>query len=44
MVVSTEPMISISGAGGFRYADMLLITEEEIELFTKFDNGLIIKP
>ena len=44
MVVSIEPMISVPGIGGFRHADMLLITDEGCELLTTFDNGLIIKP
>ncbi|MFT7555926.1 MAG: creatinase, partial [Planctomycetota bacterium] len=43
MIVSIEPMISVEGIGGFRHADMLLITETGSELLTTFDNGLIIK-
>lgn len=43
MIVSIEPMISVEGIGGFRHADMLLITEEGSELLTTFDNGLIVK-
>ena len=44
MVVSIEPMISVEGIGGFRHADMLLITDQGSELLTTFDNGLIVKP
>ncbi len=44
MVVSMEPMISVEGIGGFRHADMFLITETGAELLTTFDNGLIVKP
>ncbi len=43
MVVSIEPMISVKGIGGFRHADMLLITHDGAELLTTFDNGLLVK-
>jgi creatinase len=43
MIVSIEPMISVEGIGGFRHADMLLITDDGSELLTTFDNGLIVK-
>jgi Xaa-Pro aminopeptidase len=38
-----EPMISVEGIGGFRHADMFLITDHGAELLTTFDNGLIVK-
>ncbi|MEM7292357.1 MAG: Xaa-Pro peptidase family protein [Pseudomonadota bacterium] len=44
MVVSIEPMISVPGIGGFRHADMLLITDSGAELLTTFNNELIVKP
>ena len=43
MVVSMEPMISVEGIGGFRHADMLVITDNGAELLTTFDNGLLVK-
>jgi creatinase len=43
MIVSIEPMISVEGIGGFRHADMLLITENGSELLTTFENGIIVK-
>ncbi len=41
MVVSIEPMISVPGVGGFRHADMLLVTADGNEVLTKFQRGLI---
>ena len=43
MVVSMEPMISVENIGGFRHADMFLITADGSELLTTFDNGLLVK-
>jgi creatinase len=43
MVVSMEPMISVESIGGFRHADMFLITADGSELLTTFDNGLLVK-
>ena len=42
-VVSMEPMISVENIGGFRHADMFLITADGSELLTTFDNGLLVK-
>ncbi len=44
MIVSIEPMIAVEDIGGFRHADMLLITDTGSELLTTFNNGLIVKP
>jgi len=36
-------MISVENIGGFRHADMFLITADGSELLTTFDNGLLVK-
>ncbi|MCP4330112.1 MAG: aminopeptidase P family protein [Alphaproteobacteria bacterium] len=41
MVISIEPMISVVGAGGFRHADMLLVTGDGAEVLTAFKRGVI---
>ena len=41
MVVSIEPMIAVPGIGGFRHADMLLVTDAGNEVLTTFPRGLI---
>ena len=41
MVVSIETMISVPGIGGFRHADMLLVTEDGNDVPTTFPRGLI---
>ena len=35
------PMISVPGVGGFRHADMLLVTADGNEVPTKLQRGLI---
>ena len=42
MVMSMEPMISIDGIGGFKHADMFLITENGNEPLTRFRNDMIV--
>jgi creatinase len=42
MVISIEPMISVRGAGGFRHADMLLVTETGAEVLTTYQRGVIL--
>ena len=41
MIISIEPMISVPGIGGFRHADMLLVTEDGAEVLTTFRRGVI---
>ena len=41
MVISIEPMISVPGIGGFRHADMLLVTDDGAEVLTTFKRGII---
>jgi len=42
MVISIEPMISVVGAGGFRHADMLLVTADGAEVLTTYRRGVIV--
>ncbi len=42
MVISIEPMISVPGVGGFRHADMLLVTEDGSEVLTTYQRGVIV--
>ncbi len=42
MVMSMEPMISVAGIGGFKHADMFLITENGNEPLTRFRNDVIV--
>jgi len=42
MVMSMEPMISVDGVGGFKHADMFLITENGNEPLTRFRNDVIV--
>jgi len=42
MVMSMEPMISVDGIGGFKHADMFLITENGNEPLTRFRNDVIV--
>lgn len=42
MIVSIEPMISIEGIGGFRHADMLLVTADGSEVLTTYQRGIIV--
>ena len=42
MVMSMEPMIALDGVGGFKHADMLLITEDGNERLTRFRNDVIV--
>lgn len=42
MIVSIEPMISVPGIGGFRHADMLLVTEDGAEVLTTYQRGVIV--
>jgi Xaa-Pro aminopeptidase len=42
MIISIEPMISVPGAGGFRHADMLLVTSGGAEVLTTFRHGVIV--
>ena len=42
MVMSMEPMISVDGIGGFKHADMFLITEKGNEPLTRFRNDVIV--
>ena len=42
MVISIEPMISVPGIGGFRHADMLLVTEDGAEVLTTYRRGVIV--
>ncbi len=44
MVISIEPMISVEGIGGFRHADMLLVTETGAEVLTTYRRGVIELP
>ena len=42
MVISIEPMISVPGIGGFRHADMLLVTDDGAEVLTTYRRGVIV--
>ncbi|MEE2804735.1 MAG: aminopeptidase P family protein [Pseudomonadota bacterium] len=42
MVMSMEPMIAVDGIGGFKHADMFLITENGNERLTIFPNDVIV--
>ena len=42
MVMSIEPMMALDGFGGFKHADMFLITNEGSERLTRFRNDVIV--
>ena len=42
MIMSMEPMIAVDGIGGFKHADMFLITENGNERLTMFPNDVIV--
>ena len=42
MVMSIEPMIALDGIGGFKHADMFLVTEDGSEPLTRFRNDVIV--
>ena len=44
IVMSMEPMIALDGVGGFKHADMLLITADGNERLTCFRNDVIAIP